>query len=438
MDPLLQSVSSLAGPAVTALFAAIWQGVFLAACVALCLRLLPALGAPARSLVWLNVFLLLALLHVLPVIGVHGSAAGAFHSSPFLLDPPWSLAIAGLWVLLSLWRGAQLLLSAIRLHAMAERATPVQLGSDLQPLLQLRTRAGRPGRSALLCVSPEVARPSVFGFFRPRILFPQGLAEKLSTSELRQVVMHEMEHLRRADDWTNLLQKLCLVLFPLNPAMLWVERRLCAERELACDDRVLQASLGRKAYAICLTHLAEYSMVRRGLSLALGAWERQSELARRVHRILRRPTNSIGGRHAMLLTASLILGVLVCALALAHAPQLVSFAPLAQPAVQASAVPTSAPSQLEMHEFGASAVQVKAVMPQRPVHALNISSHRRRPATKLEVKQIQPLPSQATWIVLTEWQDAQPPARVVFAVTQDFRSSYAAIATENGWLIVQI
>jgi beta-lactamase regulating signal transducer with metallopeptidase domain len=28
--------------------------------------------------------------------------------------------------------------------------------------------------------------------------------------------MHEMEHLRRADDWTNLLQKLALVFFPLN------------------------------------------------------------------------------------------------------------------------------------------------------------------------------------------------------------------------------
>ena len=64
-----------------------------------------------------------------------------------------------------------------------------------------------------------------------------------------------MEHLRRADDWTNLLQKLGLVLFPLNPVLLWVEHRLCAERELACDDRVVSSIAGRKAYALCLTHL---------------------------------------------------------------------------------------------------------------------------------------------------------------------------------------
>ena len=78
-----------------------------------------------------------------------------------------------------------------------------------------------------------MARPSVLGFFRPRILVPPELLKALSPRELRQVVVHEMEHLHRADDWTNLLQKVGLVLFPLNPVLLWVERRLCAERELA-------------------------------------------------------------------------------------------------------------------------------------------------------------------------------------------------------------
>jgi beta-lactamase regulating signal transducer with metallopeptidase domain len=147
----------------------------------------------------------------------------------------------------------------------------------------------------------------VLGFLRPRILLPAELLERLTAAELAQVVVHEMEHLRRGDDWTNLLQKLALVVFPLNPALWWVESQLCAERELACDDQVIRASRGRKAYAICLTHLAEYSMLRRGLSLALGAWEKQSELVRRVHRILRRPGATMSLRRTMALTAGLML-----------------------------------------------------------------------------------------------------------------------------------
>ena len=162
--------------------------------------------------------------------------------------------------------------------------------------------ADAPRRAAELCVSDEVARPSVLGFFRPRILVPPALVEALTPQELQQVVLHEMEHLRRGDDWTNLLQKIGLVFFPLNPVLLWVERRLCAERELACDDRVVRSSAGRKAYALCLTRMAEFSILRRSFSLVLGLWERRPELVRRVQRIISQPVRSMGrtagdGRH---------------------------------------------------------------------------------------------------------------------------------------------
>ena len=146
-----------------------------------------------------------------------------------------------------------------------------------------------------------------------------------------------MEHLRRLDDWRNLGQKLALVVFPLNPALLWLDRRLGMERELACDESVLEATRAPKAYASCLVHLAEESAIGRHLSLALGAWERRSELARRVHGILgyRFGEGTGQGRNRMgavaLVSASLVLGA-----TLAHAPQLITFAAPA-PVTSASA-----------------------------------------------------------------------------------------------------
>jgi hypothetical protein len=277
----------------------------------------------------------------------------------------------------------------------------------------------------------------VFGFFRPRILLPSALAEGLSDLELRQLVLHEMEHLRRGDDWTNLLQKVVLVLFPLNPVLLWVERRLCAERELACDDRVLHSSCGRKAYAICLTRLAEYSMLRRNLSLVLGAWERQSELVRRVHRILRSPPRSMSGRQAMLLTSSLIFGVLAGAIVLARSPQLVSFTPLSQSAGLARVMPAPTPGDMNMQEFGGSARMVKANMPQGPFQTPYISTPRRTAASKRSARLHRNFPNETAIVVLTEWEDADPPPLVI-AVAQNRRPSYAAFAISNGWLIVKI
>jgi beta-lactamase regulating signal transducer with metallopeptidase domain len=403
----------------------------------------------------MNVFLLIVLLHFVPAFTVHGAAGGmdsisAMHSvAPLLLDLRWSLAVAGVWVLLSLWRGTQLILSAIRLHGLANRATPIHPGEVLQALLQDSKEGGLCGRAAELCTSVEVERPSVFGFFRPRILVPPALIEKLSALELQQVVLHEMEHLRRADDWTNLLQKIGLVLFPLNPVLLWVEGRLCAERELACDDRVLRSGGARKAYAICLTRLAEYSILHRSLTLVLGAWERQSELVRRVHRLLRGPHEAMGARQAKLVSGSLILGVLGGAIALARSPQLVSFVPPAQstmrtldkhPAVFRDASLRQADlgrTDFRQADRPPHMVNVNAVMPQRPVQSLSAPKPARKAVSMRNAKR-RAAPSQQAWVVVTKWRDDEMPPGAVIAVDLKTHTSYAAVPIMNGWLIVQI
>ena len=433
MEPLLQAASPVSAAAVSALFSAVWEGCVLAVCVLVCLRLLPRLSAASRSVVWMNVFLLLVLMHMVPPFREHLGIGGPVDASPVRLDLRWSVAIAGLWAMLSVWRGTQLILSAIRLRRLANRATPVPADPALLALL----KGGQGGRAAELCTSVEVERPSVFGFFRPRILVPPALVERLSALELRQVVLHEMEHLRRGDDWTNLLQKIGLAFFPLNPVLLWVERRLCAERELACDDRVLRSGGARKAYALCLTRLAEYSMLRRSLSLVLGAWERRPELVRRVHRLLRRPHEPMGGRQTALVTASLLLGVLSGAMTLARSPQLVSFAPLAQATVQAWSAHPAGPGEMNLRQFGGSPQLVKAVLPQRPVQSAHTAKPVRSNARKRSFRRPY-AQSQQAWVVLAAWSDNETPPHQVYAVAQWNRASYAAIPIENGWLIVQI
>jgi len=452
MNEPFHSLSYLSAGASAALLAAIWQGAVLCAAVVVCLRLLPRLSAAARSVVWFNVFVLVLLLHVVPAFTAHAPVFSARHAAAIRLDPRWSLAIAALWLSLSLWRGVQLGLGAIHLHRLAGRAAAVPVDSELNALL---TVPG--GRTAVLCAFDEVARPSVLGFFRPRILIPTVLFGMLSRAEMQQVVLHEMEHLRRADEWTNLLQKIALVLFPLNPVLVWVERRLCAERELACDDRVLRSSAGRKAYALCLTHLAEFALLRHTFSLVLGAWERRPELVRRVHRILSQPVRSMGRRPAMAATGGVLAGALGCALALSHSPQLVSFVPAHQSDLQAQSLdPHDVASAL-----GGTPQLMKAAMPAQPdqpaakqkaVHPAVVKHARpRRPAlnriAKLNAPPT-PLPDldQHTLVVLTEWTMYEVRPRVVPAVSTDQRpvrpvmipARYALVPTPMGWLIIQI
>jgi hypothetical protein len=169
-------------------------------------------------------------------------------------------------------------------------------------------------------------RPSVIGFFAPRILIPHWLLPRLTAGELEQIVLHETEHLRRRDDWTNLIQKLCLVVFPLNPALAWIEHHLCSEREMACDEGVIRLTNAPRAYAACLANLAERHLEHRAEALSLGAWHRRPELVRRVHRILLHK-RAMSKTAAGALLATLGSMLLAASVEMSRVPQLVAFVP---------------------------------------------------------------------------------------------------------------
>ena len=331
----MSSLTLLAASLTSAFFAAVWQGVLLAAVSALCLRLIPALTAAARFLVWLTVAVLTLLLPFVQTSAPYALGSHAFPRTLSLsLDSRWTVFVAAVWAVASLVRAVQLATGAVTLYRLARAATPIAAPEICAALLAKSRRAE--SHPVQLCSSTHVDRPSVLGFFHPRILLPAGLIATLTPEELYQVLLHELEHLRRRDDWTNLLGRLALVIFPLNPVLLWLERRLATERELACDDRVLEATGARKSYAAFLAHLAEHTLLRRGVSLALslvgisaaplnGLKPSRSELGRRVTRILGFPTRTLNPRISAALVTGLIVLTTGGSVELAHSPQLIQF-----------------------------------------------------------------------------------------------------------------
>lgn len=317
---LTHVLREISGPATGALIAAVWQGVLLAGAAAVGLKLLPRTPAAARFAIWFSVFVVVAALPFTSVWTLSGRSAGAvaLHPAWFTVDPRWSEAVLLLWIAASVARAVTLVVGAVRVHALWRRATPIQL-----PGFEGAGSSAR-GRRVQICTSDEVDRPSVIGFFAPKILIPTWLVGKLSPEEMEHVVLHEAGHLRRADDWLNLLQKIALVFFPLNPALAWVERRLCFERELACDEKVLNTTGAPKAYASCLASLAEHRMTRRGMALVMGALGRESELGQRMRRILSRGER-MRPAHVRLLTVGAVSALLVGAVGLEQCPQLVGF-----------------------------------------------------------------------------------------------------------------
>ena len=323
LEAMLKTFFEAAGPVAAS---ALWQGAVVALGLEICMRLAAKASPADRFRAWAAGFAVVVALPCLPFLTLHpGRTASLVSSAPtqaFIdIDPRWGFAIAGLWIAAAAWRAADLAVHAFKVRALWRRAIPVE---DRQEM------------GFEICMTRELDRPGVIGFFRPRILIPEWLMGRLTEAEFEQVILHEAEHLRRCDDWTNLGQKLALVLFPLNPALAWIDYRLNHERELACDDGVVRATGKPRAYAACLANLAERGLERQREALSLGAWRKRSELALRVHRLLKsRPGLSPVAARMMLgaVGCSLLFG----AVELARAPQLVAF--VARPVIAQSAVP---------------------------------------------------------------------------------------------------
>jgi beta-lactamase regulating signal transducer with metallopeptidase domain len=423
----------------------LWQGIVLAAGVGICLRLVPRTTAAVRFTIWTAVFVVLA---VLPLVHAYSLNSGngnsgngiAGHAALMHVDVRWSFAIAAVWLIVSLVRGVKLAMSAVRLRGIWKRAVPVE-GCD-----EVLSAAGF--RGVELCTSSDVDRPSVIGFFSPRILIPEELFARLTTAEFGQIVLHEVGHLRRADDWINLLQKLSLVVFPLNPVLIWIERRLCLERELACDDDVLRLTKAPKAYATCLTNLAEQRLGRRTTALSLGVWEKRSELARRVHSILR------GGEGMGRTQTRVVMGVLVVALLsgsaeLARCPEFVSFSsqnesPAAEvvqslrPTTGYQAASFRVPAAKNNQAVAAHETLLKASMPVDRGTDRMIQIAPKHRGVSARAKQNRVRMRQARGLtVLTSWEEEAPSRRVV-AEERVNVTSYAAVHVAGGWLVIQL
>jgi beta-lactamase regulating signal transducer with metallopeptidase domain len=296
----------------------------LAVCLfaALLLRLSRRQNAGTRFAIGFSALLSIALLPLARALWPHSQLAS---SAPAVVVPDsWALYLFSAWAVIAVLLLARVAVSVWHLHQL--RATCVALDpASLDPLVATTLQRYETRRKVVLCTSEKVRVPTALGLLRPAIVIPRWLLEKLSAGELNHVVLHELAHLRRGDDWTNLAQQIVKALFFFHPAVWWIEKKIALEREMACDDAVLAETESPREYAECLAHLAEMSFVQRGIALAQAFIGRIGQTSHRVAQILdvNRPK---GNARAWKPAISAVVGAgVLCSVWAAKGPELVGF-----------------------------------------------------------------------------------------------------------------
>jgi len=177
-----------------------------------------------------------------------------------------------------------------RIRALARAASPLPLDLGV-PVLS----------------SPGSMEPGIFGIWRPVLLLPEGISDKLAPDQLKAVLAHELCHVRRRDNLAAGMHKLVEAVFWFHPLVWWIGVRLVEERERACDEEVLRTGSEPEVYAesilkTCRFYLESPSACMSGVTGA--------ELKERIVRIMaHRAAHRLGPARKLLLLVTSIAAV---------------------------------------------------------------------------------------------------------------------------------
>lgn len=301
------------------------EGLLIALFAWLLLRLIGRQNSGTRFAVWFIALIAVVGLSSLGGFRLHGwrPFPPVGHVGNIIVPALWAAVIFAVWALTAFLALARVAAGLWQVWAIRRSCSEINL-SQLDPAFEEAFQQHCAGRSVCIALSERVKVPAAIGFWQPAIVLPTWTLQQLSANELRAILIHELTHLKRRDDWTNLLQKLVRAVFFFHPAVWWIDSRLSLEREMACDDAVLANTGNPRAYANCLIELLEKSCARRGWTMAQAAVHRAQELSLRITQILdaKRPATTRVWKPALALTSVFSLACLAISYC---APRVVSF-----------------------------------------------------------------------------------------------------------------
>ncbi len=176
------------------------------------------------------------------------------------------------WLPMLLWACGFAVVVTIRLRGWFSIRAAVRAGTALSLPVPIAVRS-----------TPGLIEPGIVGIWKPVLLLPAGLLQRLTLPQLQSVLAHELCHVRRRDNLTAALHMLVEALFWFHPAVWWIGARLIEERERACDETVVSQGHQPQVYAHAILGICKHYVES---PLACAAGVTGADLHRRVARIL--------------------------------------------------------------------------------------------------------------------------------------------------------
>ena len=168
------------------------------------------------------------------------------------------------YLLLALWISgiiAMLILvirSALRLRILKKSALPLQ-SQKVQRLYDRCLSDTDITKNIPIYSTAYLKSPVIVGFWKPCIYLPIHLISDDNETDIRYMLLHELQHYKHKDGITNHLMNLAGIVYWFNPLVWYTLKEMRSDQEIACDTSVLKLleSEDYVAYGNTLINFAE-------------------------------------------------------------------------------------------------------------------------------------------------------------------------------------
>jgi beta-lactamase regulating signal transducer with metallopeptidase domain len=215
-----------------------------------------------------------------------------------------------LWLSGAVLRISVLVWGSVQVGRFRSRAVPLT-GDGWPKLIQSLSRQLGLVSPPTVLRSRSPLPPMTWGLRNPVVLLPED-CNRWTAQQRREVLLHELAHVRRRDCHTQLLAQIACLLYWFNPLAWMAARRMRDERETACDDRVLMAGTRPSSYAGHLLDIAKRMRSAEHCPSVAVAMARRSGMFNRLDALLDpRPRRLVLGRRTSAIAVTGFLAVML-------------------------------------------------------------------------------------------------------------------------------
>ena len=173
-------------------------------------------------------------------------------------SPVTGYLLFGIWVMGILWMFLLSIKSLFRLYRLEQSALPLQ-NREVQKLYHCCLDEMKIHKWSPVYSTAFLTTPVFTGVLRPRIFLPLHLISDHNMSDLRYIMLHELQHYIHKDSIAIVLMNLARIIYWFNPLVWYAMKAMCNDREIACDTSVLNmlAEESYRDYGNTLINYAE-------------------------------------------------------------------------------------------------------------------------------------------------------------------------------------